>query len=67
MTAIFFTQCSVVKARLDGMLRTKYNKKENATKMKPGNNQEEQREREQINESGGGDRRMPDPGPQKRN
>lgn len=37
--------------------------------MKPqGNNQEEQREREHINESGGGgDHRTPDPGPQKRN
>ena len=35
--------------------------------MKPGNNLEEQREREHINESGGGDRRTPDPGPQKRN
>lgn len=33
--------------------------------MKPGNNQEEQREREQINESGGG-QRTPDPGPQRR-
>lgn len=33
--------------------------------MKPqGNQQEEQREREQINESGGG-HRTPDPGPQK--
>ena len=33
--------------------------------MKPqGNRQEEQREREQINESGGG-HRTPDPGPQK--
>ncbi len=35
--------------------------------MKPqSNQQEEQREREQINESGGG-HRTPDPGPQKRN
>jgi hypothetical protein len=40
----------------------------NGTVVKPGNNQEEQREREHINESGGGgDHRTPDPGPQKRN
>ena len=33
--------------------------------MASGNNQEEQREREHINESGGGDHRTPDPGPMK--
>ncbi len=35
--------------------------------MKPqGNQQEEQREREQINESGGGNSRTPDPGPMRK-
>ena len=35
--------------------------------MKPENHQEEQREREHINESGGDNHRTPDPGPQERN
>ena len=35
--------------------------------MKPSNNQEDQREREQINESGGGgNHRTPDPGPMRK-
>ena len=35
--------------------------------MKPqGNQQEEQREREQINESAGGNSRTPDPGPMRK-
>lgn len=40
---------------------------ENSIPMKPqGNQQEEQREREQINESGGGNSRTPDPGPMRK-